>query len=91
MDNKIRNLIADDFIALRSLAQASWIQSELILWKFNRTWCSVSFTDVPALEATNRLEKMGLVLHSNCCSDCLRAAIKLTDRGRAFCDRLNEN
>lgn len=88
---KESHLIADDFIALRSLAQAPWIQGEFILWKFNRTWYSVSFSDVPALETSDRLEKMGLARHTICCSDCSRAAIKLTDRGVAFCERLNVN
>lgn len=79
----------DDFVALRSLSQRPWRQGDTFGWKFNRTWRSVSFGDVPALEAADRLIAMGLVERTVCCADCRLPAFKLTARGVTMIERIN--
>lgn len=79
----------DDFTALRSLSQRMWRQGDTFGWRFNRTWHSVSFGEVPALEAADRLIAMGLAETTVCCADCRRPAFKLTARGIAMVGRIN--
>lgn len=79
----------DDFIALRSLSQRMWRQGDTLRWKFNRTWRSVTFYDVPALDAAFRLVAMGLVEDTECCAGCRRPSFKLTTRGVAMVERMN--
>jgi len=84
-----RRLTADDFIALRSLAQRRWMQGDRIDWKFNRSWRSVTVSDAPALEAADRLVAMGLAEETICCRGCSRAVIQLTEKGLAMVGRLD--
>lgn len=89
LELKPRRLIAEDFVALRSLAKHRWVQGDKIEWKFNRTWCVVSYSEAPALDAADRLISMALAEETICCSGCSRAVIQLTAKGMAFVNSLD--
>jgi len=86
-----RRLVADDFVALRSLARSGrWQQGEQISWRFGRReWRSVSYSECAALDAADRLVAMGLVEDTFCRCGCGRAIFQLTQRGNAFSERLD--
>ncbi|MDH0342021.1 hypothetical protein [Chromobacterium haemolyticum] len=90
LDNQKR-LEADHFIALRSLARRRWLQGEKIEWKFNREWRSVTYWDVPALDVVYRLITMDLVEDIECSCGCRRDVFQLTEKGKAFVDRMNSH
>jgi len=79
----------DHFIALRSLAKSRWVQGQQFEWKFNREWRLVSFGDVPAFDAVDRLMVLGLAEQVVCCSECKREVFQLTESGRAMVSRMN--
>lgn len=85
----MKRLGRDHFIALRSLDGGRWLQGQQFMWKFNREWRSVSFDEVPALDAVDRLIELGLAEQVVCCSECKRESFRLTEAGRAMVIRMN--
>ena len=83
-------LVRDDFIALRSLANSRWLQGEGFIWRFNNGWRCATYSDVPALDAADRLVAMGLAEDAVCDCGCRRPMFQLTPRGRAFVERMNK-